>query len=274
MYHKKFLHFSSWVLIVFVLIFSSCKSSFEKVRTSNDPVKIYESANKYFEDGKYMNAQILYEIVLPYFKGKKEAEDLFYNYAYTYYNLKDYLIASHYFESYASSFYNSPKKEECMYMAAYSEYLMSPNSRLDQSQTEKAIEDFQLFINTYPNSDRVEKCNELIDKMRGKLEAKAFSQGTLYYDLGKYISAITAFENMLKEFPETTREEEVRFLILKSSFDYAKNSIYEKRSERYEDTLSKYNEFAKRYSNSEYMDKAKKIYNNSLNEINKLKNGH
>ena len=114
-YHQIFL------LFVFLLIaVSSCKSSFEKIRTSNDPEKILIEANKYYDDEKYMNAQILYEIILPYYKGKKEADDIYYKFAYTYYNLKDYLVASHYFKSFASSFANSPKKEEALYMTAIS----------------------------------------------------------------------------------------------------------------------------------------------------------
>ncbi len=268
-YHQIFL------LFVFLLIaVSSCKSSFEKIRTSNDPEKILIEANKYYDDEKYMNAQILYEIILPYYKGKKEADDIYYKFAYTYYNLKDYLVASHYFKSFASSFANSPKKEEALYMTAYSEYMMSPNRKLEQSQSEKAIEDFQIFVNTYPSSDRVEKCNQLIDELRQKMEEKEYDQGQLYYNLGRYVSAVVAFENMLKEFPETKKEEDVRFMILKSSYNYAKNSVLEKRIERYEDTISKYNSFIKRYPQSKDKNKAEKIYQNSLNEINKIKNGY
>lgn len=262
------------VLIFLASTIFSCKSSFEKVRTSNDPEKILIEANKFYDEEKYMNAQILYEIILPFYKGKKEADDLFYKFAYTYYHLKDYMVAAHYFRSYASSFINSPKREECLYMTAYSEYLMSPNKKLEQSQTLKAIEDFQIFVNTFPNSDKVEKCNQLIDEMRLKMEEKEYSQGELYYNLGKYVSAIVAFENMLKEFPETKKEEEVRLMILKSSYNYAKNSIYEKRIERYEDTITKYNSFIKRYPESKEKSKAEKIYQNSLNEINKIKNGY
>ncbi|MBK7093601.1 MAG: outer membrane protein assembly factor BamD [Saprospiraceae bacterium] len=262
------------VLVFFTVTIYSCKSSFEKVRTSNEPEKILVEANKFYDEEKYMNAQILYEIILPFYKGKKEADDLFYKFAYTYYHLKDYMVASHYFKSYASSFSNSPKREECLYMTAYSEYLMSPNKKLEQSQTLKAIEDFQVFVNTFPNSDKVEKCNQLIDEMRLKMEEKEYSQGELYYNLGKYVSAIVAFENMLKEYPETKKEEEVRLMILKSSYNYAKNSIFEKRLERYEDTIAKYNSYIKRYPESKEKTKAEKIYQNSLNEINKIKNGY
>lgn len=275
--HKKIKISYQQIFLLFVFLLfaaSSCKSSFEKIRTSNDPEKILVEANKFYDDEKYMNAQILYEIILPYYKGKKEADDIYYKFAYTYYYLKDYLVASHYFKSFASSFSNSPKKEEALYMTAFSEYMMSPNRKLEQSQSEKAIEDFQIFVNTYPASDKVEKCNQLIDELRQKMEEKGYDQGQLYYNLGRYVSAVVAFENMLKEFPETKKEEDVRFMILKSSYNYAKNSVLEKRIERYEETISKYNSFIKRYPQSKDKSKAEKIYQNSLNEINKIKNGY
>ncbi|HHB52249.1 MAG TPA: outer membrane protein assembly factor BamD, partial [Saprospiraceae bacterium] len=223
---------------------------------------------------EFMKAQILYEMVLPYYKGKKEAEEMYFKFAYTYYNLEDYMLAAHYFKSYANSFTNSTHREEALYMAAFSEYQMSPNYQLDQTQTNKAIDDFQLFVNTFPSSDKVEQCNQLMDKLREKLERKAFEQGHLYYKLGKYISAIVSFENMLKDFPETKREEQVRFLILKSSFNYAKNSIFEKKLERLNDTIGKYKEFAKRFPESKYIKEANKINSYSLTEINKIKNGY
>ena len=251
-------------LLIVIFVFSSCKSSFERLRTSNEPEKIYIEANNFYKDAEYLKAQILFEIVLPYYKGKKEAEDLYYKFAYTHYHLEDYILAAHYFKSYANSFSNSSYAEECLYMSAYSEYVMSPKPQLDQTQTDKAIDDFQYFVNTYPESDKVEKCNTLIDELRKKLEDKAFEQGQLYYNIGKYVSSIVSLENMLRDYPETSKEEGIRFLILQASYNYAKNSIFEKKIERYQDTVERYKQYIKRFSTSENIKKAEKIYNNSL----------
>ena len=76
-------------------------------------------------------------------------------------------------------------------MSALSNYQMSPNAKLDQTASIEALDKLQIFINTYPNSPRVEECNELMDEIRGKLEAKSFEQGKLYYDLKNYQSAMT-----------------------------------------------------------------------------------
>jgi len=244
-----------FILYFFLFIsslFISCKSAYEQVRSSNDPPRILAAADKYFEDEDYIKAQGLYELVIPYYRGKKEAEDLFYNYTYTFYNTSQYILASHYFKNFTKTFYNSTRKEEMAFMSAYSNYKLSPNYKLDQTPSEEAIEELQYFINTYPSSTRIEECNALMDELRKKLEDKSYAQGKLYYDLRNYQAAMTSLENTLKDFPETKRAEELRFLIVKSSGELAKNSIYEKMEERLEDTVTKSKKFLSRYENSSY----------------------
>lgn len=258
-------------MIALLLTISSCKSEFELVRTSNDSEKIYNKALQYFEAKDYAKAQSLLELSIPNYRGKEEAENLYYKYAQTYYELGEYILAAHYFNRFTTTFYNSDKKEDAEFMAAYSNYKLSPNSKLDQTYTQKAIEGFQKFVNTYPRSPRVEECNTLIDDMGAKLELKAFQEGKLYYDLKRYQSAVQSFKNMLLQYPESERAEEVRFLMLKSSYELASNSVYEKKLERYQETISQYNKFKKKHPRSDYNDEAYVILKNTETEIKKLK---
>jgi len=263
-----------WLLIAFSTVFLfACKSEFERVRTSNDPVLILEEANELYENESWLKAQTLYDIVIPYYRGKAEAEELFYKYAYTYYNLSDFILSAHYFSSFSNSFINSSKREEAAFMSAYSEYQMSPIPALDQSYTQKAIESLQLFINKYPNSERIENCNQLIDELRLKLEEKAYKQGLLYYNIRQFVSSVSAFENMLKDYPETKKAEEVHYLILSASYKYAENSVLEKREERLRETIAHYNLFKKKYPRSKYSRKANQIKKDTEKLLNSFGNG-
>jgi outer membrane protein assembly factor BamD len=152
-------------------------------------------------------------------------------------------------------------------MAAYSNYRLSPNYKLDQTNTLKAIEGFEQFINAHPNTERAVQANAMIDKMRAKLEQKSFEQGNLYYKIGQYQAAMTSFQNTLKDFPESQRLEEVRFLILKSSYILASNSIFEKQEERYLETLQNYNQFVRKHPNSRYLKEAQNIERDALNQL-------
>lgn len=258
------------LLPVLIFLASACKSSYEQVRTSNDPERILKAAEEYYAKEDYLKAQSLYELVIPFYRGKEQAEDLFYKYAYTYYNSDQYILAAHYFNNFTKTFYNSPRKEEMAFMSAYSNYLMSPNYKLDQQPTLTAIDELQSFINFFPNSTRVDECNALIDEMRKKLEKKAFESARLYYDLGNYQSAVVCFDNLIKDFPETKRKEEIRYLSIKSSYELARNSIFEKKQDRLESEIEKCINFIAKYPESDKLNEVRQILAFSQNELKRF----
>ena len=258
-----------FILITFMLI--ACKSDFEKVRTSNNPEMLYQKALEYYDNEDWVKAQTLLELSIPNYRGKSEAEELFLKFAYTHYYNNEFILSAHYFKSFATTFYNSDKKEEAEFMSAYSNYRMSPNPRLDQTYTEKAIEGFQIFVNTFPRSERVAECNQLIDEMRVKLEKKALLQGELYYNIGQYEAAVKSFSNMLNDFPDAEQGERVRYLMLKATYEFAKKSIFGKKLERFEEAEVLYNKFIKKHPTSKYNNEVKDIYSNTVEELKKLK---
>lgn len=258
-------------LILFTASLFSCKSEYELIRNSNNPERVYQAAQKYYKEKEYDRAVGLYDIIIQYYRGRQEAEELFFNYAYCHYYLNDFILASTYFKNYSSTFSNSVNKEEAEYMAAYSNYRLSPNHKLDQSYTLKAMDGFEQFINLYPNTERAIEAFKLLDKMRAKLEIKAYEQGMLYYKIGEYQSAITSFEIMMKEYPESNKLEEVRFLIVKSAYVLASNSIYEKQEERFNETLSHFERFQKKHPKSKMLKEAKVINKQAAEQLKKYK---
>lgn len=260
-------------LVIFAclgVLLTSCKTEYEKVRTSNDPALVLEKADEYYKEKDYLKAQSLYDIVIPFYRGKKEADDIFYNYAYTHYEMNDFILASHYFDNYAKTFGNSPRREEASFMAAYSNYLLSPSYRLDQTYTQKAIAHMQLFTNNFPTSDKVKQANDIIDELRAKLEKKSFEQGKLYFKIKQYQAAITSFKNTMLEYPDTKNIEEIYYYTIRSAYLLAENSIYGKKKERYEETLKFYNQFKKRYPKSKYLKTLRNDIKNANQQVKSL----
>ncbi len=268
---KKSLHrYLFWSVLVLGLM--GCKSQFERIRTSGDPQLLYKAGMQYYEEEEYQKAQTLFELIISSYRGRKEAEDLFFKYAYTYYHLESYILASYYFKNFSQTYTTSDKREEADFMMAYCNYKLSPVFRLDQSYTIQAIEEFQLFVNTYPNSERVEECNRLIDELRAKLEKKAFTESRLYFDLRQYQAAMHTFENLLRDFPETSRAEEVRYFIVRSSYLLAENSVLSKQGERYRRTIQLAEEFLEKYGNSDYRPEVEGFLKKSSSEQQTIKN--
>lgn len=238
--------------IISIVFLGSCKSEFEKIRTSNDPPRIYKQALDYYQEGEYQRALTLIELVINNYRGQKEYEDLNYMLADTYFKLKDYELASTYFKNFANGFLNSSRREEADYMSAYSLYLQSPIYRLDQANTLKAMTALQVFINNYPESNRVTEATKLMDELRIKQEEKAFDEGLLYFNLKRHQAAIHSFENMLKDFPETKRAEEARYYIFRSAYDYAENSVVDRQPERFQDASKKAEDYLRRFRGGEH----------------------
>jgi outer membrane protein assembly factor BamD len=263
----------SVLFFLFLFSFAACKSDFERVRTSGNSQVMYAAGMQYYEEGEYLKAQTLFEQIVSAYKGKTEAEELYFKYAYTYYHLGQYILASYYFKNFSSTFGRSPLREEAMFMSAYSNYLLSPNFRLDQTYSKQAIDEFQTFVNTYPNSEKVEECNKLIDEMRKKLEKKAIARADLYYDMSRYQAAVQSYEIVLQDYPETSAAEKIRYQMARAQYRLAKNSVYSKRRERYTSAMELADQFLKRYSSSEYAEEILKFKSDSEEQIKSLLDG-
>jgi outer membrane protein assembly factor BamD len=261
---------------IFFLAFSlvallfSCKSEFEKIRSSGDADRILKTANEYYGQKKWQKAQTLYEIVLPTLKGSLSSEQVYYKYAWTQYNLNNFILGNYYFQNFANTYTNSPLREECQFMAAKCHYNLSPSYKLEQGYTEKALDDFQIFVNTYPTSQRVAECNGLIDELRRKQEKKAFEEGVLYYKMRQYQSALISFDNMLKDFPESPDVEQTRYLVVKSAYLLAENSVVSKKRERYDIVLKKCQEFLAKHPKSKSAKEVGSILDSSTQKLKSI----
>ncbi len=256
--------------LLILLLFASC-SKYQKILKSTDLNFKFDKAVMYYEKDDYNRALPLFEELSTAFRGSAKAEEVNYYYAYCHYSLGEYLMAAYLFETYAQTYPNGKHTEECQYISAYCYYLLSPIYKLDSKNTYKAINHLQLFTNLYPKSERVEKCNQLIDELREKLAKKAFANAKQYYTTQYHKSAIIALKNVLLDFPGSKYEEEIYFLIVESSFELAKNSISSKKEERLKNTIEAYNEFAERYPASKFLKQAENTQQKTLKLIETLK---
>ncbi len=145
-------------------------------------------------------------------------------------------------------------------------------TNLDQTDTKKCMEDISLFIGTYPDSKYIANCNSLSDKLRQKLEAKAYNSAYLFFKTEEYKASAISFINFLKDFPETEHKEESEFYIVRSYYLYAKNSNELKQLDRYKQVQTAYLEYRNDFKKDLAKD-AQKMYEESGKQIEKLNGG-
>jgi len=261
------------IFLAGLLVLIGCRTEFERIRTSNDPELLLSTADSLFTIEEYDKAITLYELIVPAYRGKREAEHIAFRLASSHYNRGSYILSSHYFKTFADTYVTGERKEEALYLSALSYYRLSPRHQLDQSDSQKAIDAFQQFANAYPDSERVEECNVFIDELRQKMEEKAYNSGKLYYNTGDYSSAITTLENLLKDFPDTEFAEDGRYIIVQASKDWADRSIFTKKEERYRKTIDSCDSYLKRHSSDERAEEITATKEKCNEELKNIKNG-
>lgn len=242
---------------------------FNKLLKSSDMNAKYAAAVRYFEKEDYTRALTLFEELMGVYRGTSKAEEVHYYYAYCSYNLNDFIVAGYQFRSFVRNFPGSKHAEECAYMNAYCFYLNSPEYSLDQIDTKLAIKEFQRFTNQYPQSAHIPECNDLLDKLRGKLERKSYENSMLYFNTSDYKASLVAFANHLKDFPDSKHAEELNYLIIRSHYLLALNSIESKKQERFKAAVDSYIKFLDKFPKSEYLKQAEMVYSSALKNLEK-----
>ena len=260
------------ILVISALIpvfLQSC--NFKTAKKIQNPQKKYEKALEYYELEKYAKTQILLEDVILSLRMTKNGENALYKYADSYFQMKDYILAGYHFRKYVENYPKNKNTEDAQFMSAKCYYLDAPKSKLDQQATKIALQEFEIFITKYPNSQKISECNDYVDLLRSKLELKSYENAKLYYDIGYYNAATIAFKSSIKEFPDTQFKEEIYYYIILSKYKYAKNSILTKQEERYNDVLSAYEKMINKFPESKYLKEITNVYTISKEEISSAK---
>ncbi|MDN3675889.1 outer membrane protein assembly factor BamD [Flavobacterium paronense] len=247
---KKFL-----ALFTVILFLSSC-SDYQKALKSEDVAVKFASATKMYEAKKYGKAIRLFEQIAPAYKGKPSAEKMFYMYSQSLYKTEQYYLAGYQFESFAASYPKSEKIEEASFLGAKSFTFLSPVYSLDQTDTNKAIDKLQTYIDTYSEGQNLAEANTLVKKLREKLEMKAYENAKIYNTISDYKAAMVAFDNFMINYPGTVYKEKALFYKLDSAYSLAINSIPSKMKERLENAKTAYTSLIKYKADSQYKSKA------------------
>jgi outer membrane protein assembly factor BamD len=264
------LRFLMGVVLAVVLLGTQACDPYNKLLKSSDLELKFTKAKEYYYQGVYYKAQPLLEELISVYRGSEKAEEVYYFYAYCDYQMGDYTVASYHFKNFATSFPSSNKVEEMDFMYAYCLYLESPRFSLDQGSTQKALEAFQLYINKYPRSPRLPECNRMMDLLRAKLERKAYESAMLFYKMEDYRASATMLKRTLMEFPDIGEREQLQFLVVKSYFMLAENSIRDKQRERYEECLKAWEDLKDDFPASRYLKEAKSMAEKSKKALKEL----
>ena len=246
------------------VVLCSC-GEYNKVLKSSDYNLKYDYAKKAFEQKRYVQAYTILADLVPIFRGTDKAEESLYLLAMSYYENKDYMNSGSYFKQYYTIYPKGQYAELARFYSGYGYYLDSPESQLDQTETHKAIEELQSFLDYFPRSEKVSIAQNAIFELQDKLVYKELENAQLYYNLGTYMgnnyeSAVIVAKNAIKDYPYSKYKEKLEMLVLKARFKEAELSVDEKKQDRYRTVIDEYYAFINDYPDSESRREADNIF--------------
>jgi len=252
-----------------ILFFTAC-GEYNNILKSTDLNLKFEYAKKYFDEEKYSRAATLLEDIVQLTRTTSRGEEALYLLAQSNYKMKDYLSASEYFKTYYSTYPKGEYAELARFYSAYGLYLESPDPRLDQSDTYKSMQQFQDFIELYPQSERKEEAQTALFELQEKLALKELLAIRLYYNLGdytiisfpggNYLSCVITAQNAIRNYPFSKYREEYMYFMFKAKYEMAIRSVEEKKEFRYRDVVDEYFSYANEFPSGKYVKEIKKLY--------------
>lgn len=252
-----------------VFLLSGCAHEFNLVYKSSDSNYRYEYAKECFVKGKYTNAITLLTELITVEKGTENAQESLYMLGMANYFNRDYETAAQTFKRYYQSYPRGVYAEMARYYEGQSLYLSTPEPRLDQSQTVSAIAAYQEYLDAYPDAKLKKEAQQHLFELQEKLVTKELYTARLYYDLGPYFgncteggnnfeACIVTAQNALKDYPFTDRREDFSALIMKSKYELARQSVEEKKVQRYQDAEDECYGFINQFPDSKLRSTAEK----------------
>ena len=255
-----------------LLIMGSCSKELRKYNTYARKGSIQErdsAAFYFYERESYEKAGYLFEELMRLARGGHRGPEYLYHFAYSKYKQGLFISASYYFDQFTKQYPSHPKTEEAAYMVAYCYYQQADPHYLDQTYTKKAIEQFQVFVNIYPASEKVPEANVLVQNLWERLAQKEFEQAVLYFKLENYKASVEAFRVFMRSYPDSRYREESHFMLFKSAVKLADVSTDRRMRNRYLDAIDIYENFTARYPNSPYLREAEGLYDKTQRYLRK-----
>lgn len=259
------------ILCLTFAISFSCATQYEQVLKSSDVDFKYKAAFNYFNAGKFVKAQEIFESLKLVTQGTPQEDTVNFYLGLSNYEYGDYVTAEANFSNFINVYPRSPFAEraeflriECLYDATY-------RYELDQTPTNKAMQIIAEFMYDNPNSEHYAACEAMMLDFKERLDKKSFESAKLYYVMEDYKASRYALKNVLKENAENQYREDVLYYIALSSYKYALNSISSKQKLRYLDFVDDYYNFVSEYQESKHKKELDGLFEKSQRYLEKNK---
>lgn len=175
----------------------------QKAAAPKNPSERLEYADSLRDREEYLKAVSEYEKVLSEFPAPEIAEAARYGLAEARIGLGDFDLARRDLEDFIDSYPRSDLVDNAMYLIAVSHVKQAPRAERDQTATVAALDELNLLLREYPETDILDEASALLAECESKLAEKEYLSGRLYLRMKSYRAAHIYFDLVLEEYGDT-----------------------------------------------------------------------
>lgn len=200
---RKANHTGRLLLLGFLVVFLlGCAKAVRKSEI-HGPQESFRKAVALYDRERYLKAQeILKDMVLNY-SGASIIDSIKFYLGLTYFQMREYLTAADEFQRLRQMYPQSPIAGEAQFQLALSYFKLAPSYPLDQENTNKALNEFQRFLEDYENHPLKAQGQKYIEECRDRLGHKAYASALLYYKMDEYASSVLYTDAVLDDYYDT-----------------------------------------------------------------------
>ena len=261
------LRFSALCLFL-VLFVAGCSGAGQLTYSSSQ--EAFEKGIDSYEAGNYERAIKYFRAVFTYGRSGEWADDAQLYVARAYRADKRYLLAASEYQRFMQLYRSDERLPQAEYERAMSLYALSPGYQLDQSNTRRALDAFQLFADRYPQSDLVPNAEARITELREKLAHKQFSAAQQYERREMYEGAAVTYEIVFDQYADTKWADDALVGAMRAYIAYSDLSVQSRQAERLQQAVENYRRITQIFPDSPLLKEAESLYEAAEERLQRL----
>lgn len=119
----------------------------------------------------------------------------------SYFEKEEYVTAASEFARLADDYPSGEFADDARFKTCESYYELSPIVQRDQEYTRVAVDHCRSLIGYYPDSEHIERAQEIVAEMTTKLARKLLTVAEFYHARNAFDSAIVYYQDVLEQYP-------------------------------------------------------------------------
>jgi outer membrane protein assembly factor BamD len=234
------------------------------------PQDAYQKGLAFYERNKYERAAEYLQAVFDFGRAHEWAADAQFLLAQAYFHNEEYILSASEFSRFSEIYRTDPRVPEAEYWRAMAYYELSPKYQLDQSDTQRAIDQFLSFIERFPDHERAGDAVDRIQELRQKQARKDVEAAILYERRELFEAAALTYERVFDEYSTTQWADDALLGATRAWLSFAEQSIRARQPERLQRAIDNYQRLVQLFPDSPLVKDAESLYARAADQLAEL----